>query len=361
MKFENMKKLLYLALAIMVLSACEPEHPKDYISISGTIKNMGVNELYINGNQIQKRIAVAEDGSFQDSLVIKEEGLHNFYLKAPGKRAIMYLKNGYDLKMTGDAVDFFTSFEFEGNSEGAQSNNFLTQRFVLGQTAGNVRGFISLEKEAFHKKVERFKNGMDSITKLYPKANATLVEDSDEQNRKFFENIEANYDRLHTSYIQRQEAEARLKKGKPAPEFKDFEDYKGGTKSLEDFKGNFVYIDIWATWCKPCIAQFPFLKKLEKDFKGKNISFVSVSTDDDRRSGSWDKAHQKWKDMVKKYDLGGTQLWAGKEQDRFSMDYMANTIPRFILIDPDGNIVNSNEQRPSNPNIAEYFTSLGVK
>lgn len=361
MKFEIMKKLLFFVLATLVLSSCGPQHPADYLSISGKIENLNVNEVFINGNGIQKRIEIAEDGSFQDSLVIKEEGLHNFYIKNPGKRAILYLKNGYDLKFTGDGSKFFESFVFEGKSEGAQSNNFLTQRFVLGQTAGNVRGFISLDKDAFLKKIDRFKNGMDSITKLYPKANETLVKDSDGQNEKFFANIADNYERMHTLYIQQQEAEARLQKGKPAPDFKDFEDYKGGTKSLDDFKGKFVYIDIWATWCRPCIAQFPYLKKLEEDFKGKNISFVSISTDDNRRSGTWEQAHTKWKDMVKEYNLGGTQLWAGKEQDRFSMNYMANTIPRFILIDPEGNIVNSNEKRPSSPDIKEYFTSLGVK
>ena len=332
------------------------------MSISGKLDNVTSTEIFIKGEGVDKRIEIAEDGTFKDTLVIQTEGLHNFYAKAPGKRAILYLKNGYDLKLTGDMVKFFTSFKYDGTSEGAQSNNFLTQRYALGQTAGSVRGFISLEKDAFQKKIGRFKNAMDSISNLYPKANSTLVTDSDAQNEKFFTNMEDNYEGMRANYLRQQEAQARLAKGKPAPKFNDFEDYTGGTKSLDDFKGNFVYIDIWATWCRPCIAQFPYLKKLEEEFKGKNISFVSVSTDDDRRSGgSWDKAHSKWKNMVKQYELGGTQLWAGKEQDRFSLDYMANTIPRFILIDPDGNLVNSNEMRPSSPNITEYFTSLGVK
>ena len=65
--------------------------------------------------------------------------------------------------------------------------------------------------------------------------------------------------------------------------------------------------------------------------------------------------------MVKVKNMSGVQLWAGEDEQRFSMDYMANTIPRFILIDPDGNIVNHNEMRPSSPNIKEYLTSVGVK
>ena len=96
--------------------------------------------------------------------------------------------------------------------------------------------------------------------------------------------------------------------------------------------------------------------------KGKNISFVSISTDDARRSqGSWEKAHDKWEKMVREKNLGGTQLWAGEDDARFSREYIISGIPRFNLIDPEGNIVNSNEMRPSSPNIAEYLTSVGVK
>lgn len=64
----------------------------------------------------------------------------------------------------------------------------------------------------------------------------------------------------------------KIKKGNKAPDFSDYENYKGGTSSLSDFKGNYVYIDIWATWCKPCIAQIPYLKILEEEYKDKNIS-----------------------------------------------------------------------------------------
>ena len=62
--------------------------------------------------------------------------------------------------------------------------------------------------------------------------------------------------------------------GTPSPAF-DYENHKGGTTSLESLKGKYVYIDVWATWCGPCIAQIPFLKELEKEYHGKNIEFVS--------------------------------------------------------------------------------------
>ena len=133
----------------------------------------------------------------------------------------------------------------------------------------------------------------------------------------------------------------------------------GGTTSIDDLKGKFLYIDIWATWCKPCIAQIPYLKILEEEYKDKNISFVSISTDDDRRSnGSWEKARNKWTSMVKRKNLTGIQLWAGKDDARFSREYMIRSIPRFILIDPKGNIVDSNAKSPANPTLKEMLNTL---
>ena len=98
---------------------------------------------------------------------------------------------------------------------------------------------------------------------------------------------------------------------------------------------------------------------LEEEYKDKNISFVSISTDDDRRSnGSWEKARNKWTTMVKGKNLTGIQLWAGKDDARFSKEYMIRSIPRFILIDPKGNIVDSNAKSPANPTLKEMLNTL---
>jgi thiol-disulfide isomerase/thioredoxin len=65
--------------------------------------------------------------------------------------------------------------------------------------------------------------------------------------------------------------------GKPSPVF-DYENHKGGKTSLESLKGSYVYVDVWATWCGPCRQEIPLLK-VEQQFEGKNIKFVSISVD----------------------------------------------------------------------------------
>ncbi|SCY89759.1 TlpA family protein disulfide reductase [Flavobacterium caeni] len=144
-----------------------------------------------------------------------------------------------------------------------------------------------------------------------------------------------------------------LKPGGASPAF-NYENHKGGTTSLESLKGKYVYIDVWATWCGPCIREIPALQKVEKDFHGKNIEFVSISIDAK-------KDHDKWKKMVTDRQMGGIQLMADNDwNSQFVQDYGIMGIPRFILLDPDGKIVNADAPRPSDPALLALLAELKI-
>lgn len=353
-----MRRLSLIIIILTLLSSCHTEHDKRYLTFSGTLENSKDSTLTILGDGLTKVIKISDNGTFKDSLKVPEASLFNIYTSS-NKRGIVFLKNGYHIKLTSNSNNFFSSFKYEGNDEGADSNNFFVNRYNFGQSSGNIKGFLILEKEAFKRKINYFRKGMDSISKIYPNANKSMVNDSDEQNEKFFKKLEDNYEVMHAQILEQVISEEKLKKGNKAPDFSNYENYNGGTSSLSDFIGSYVYIDIWATWCRPCIAQFPYLKMLEKEYGNKNISFISISTDDDRRSnGSWEKAHDKWTAMVKGRSLTGIQLWAGKDDARFSKEYMIRSIPRFILIDPKGNIIDSNALSPANPSLRKLLDEL---
>lgn len=139
-------------------------------------------------------------------------------------------------------------------------------------------------------------------------------------------------------------------KGSKAHGFK-YLDINGKEVSLDDFKGRYVYIDIWATWCAPCREEYPHLQMLEKAFQGTNISFVSISTDQDEA---------KWKQTVKDEKMGGIQLHTGGDED-FLNAFRVKGIPRFILINPEGRIENANMTRPSDPMTIEYLGMLPLE
>ena len=135
--------------------------------------------------------------------------------------------------------------------------------------------------------------------------------------------------------------------GRPSPDFNGV-DINGRTFRVRDFRGKYVYIDMWATWCGPCQKELPYLKKLEEKYQGRNITFLGLSIDKDKA---------KWEARVKSGALCGTQLHIGTGT-QFQKDYKIGGIPHFILLAPNGRIVNANMTRPSSDDTEKILNSL---
>lgn len=107
-----------------------------------------------------------------------------------------------------------------------------------------------------------------------------------------------------------------------------FTDEAGTVQSLSDFKGDVIFMNIWATWCPPCIAEMPSIYSLYKDFKNdKNISFVMVSMDE-----NFDKAKEF---MARR----GYDLPIYHYQSKVQGTYDSSVIPTTYIISPDLEIV----------------------
>lgn len=128
-----------------------------------------------------------------------------------------------------------------------------------------------------------------------------------------------------------------LAKGIKAPDF-ELKDKKGNTVRLSDFKGKLVYIDCWSSSCGPCIKELPALKKLSEDLKDDNIVFVSISSDKDKK---------RWLSTVKRFDLHTTNLCAEGARHKFFKDYNIKALPRYILVDSNGVIIDVTADCPS--------------
>lgn len=337
-----MKKLLLgLSIALTAIS-CAEQAPKDYVTLSGKIANQNSDSLIVRSRTLSKKINVNQDGTFTDTLKV---ATGNYNLFDGSESTSMYLKNGFDLKITLNTKEFDESISYKGN--GSEVNNYLASKALIQENVFADNSMYELEKSEFDIKINEveneFKNLLDGTTNL----DSSFVAEQNKHIKGLTQYISNSYgDMKYMSTI--------LARGKSSPKFVGYENIKGGTTSLDDLKGNYVYIDVWATWCGPCKAEIPFLKEVEKAYHGKNIAFVSISID-------VAKDHGKWKQMVEEKELGGIQLIADKDwKSSLVQEYRIKGIPRFILIDPNGNIVSPDAPRPSSEDLIALFNELKI-
>jgi thiol-disulfide isomerase/thioredoxin len=330
-----MRKLFLIAIVLMSSMSGSAQNIS-YVTFQAEIANRNSDTIYIKNNyKFSKMIVLNSKGIFKDTLKVVDG---SYYMNDGKESTELYLKNGYNLKMKMDAKQFDESIVYSG--KGDAENNVLVKRTLLFEKY--MSDEISNLNEVNYKKALQEKEEADSKLLSNPKLDPIFVALIKKDNE------------MRMNYMQRNYA-ANLAKSKlnntiSAPF--EYENHKGGKTKLEDLKGKYVYIDVWATWCGPCRAEIPSLKKVEEKYHGKNIEFVSISVD-------VDKDHDKWKAFVSEKQLGGIQLFADKNWNSdFMKSYGINSIPRFILIDPSGKVVKSDAPRPSSPELVKQLDSL---
>lgn len=431
------------------------------VKLQGVILNPLSKELIISkfDKSFEISIPVESNGAFTANFQVSEPGI--YFIKNEKAFTNIYLRNGYDLKISLDTKAFAKTIKFEG--EGSIFNNYLLAKnalkaelfgdakeffvvpidvFLKKLEADSVKLYDHLSKSnlvkadmqlakklihydyllkrnnykkfyVFHTKTEPFipENYLDPIRDLdmndadaynnsmdyryliidkWRLADADIkIKDStissidfmkefaskityepvrDQVVRMLFNKVDARNTNFESDYLKikplvnipktKEELDMRLttartnSKGKTLSGF-NYANHKGGFTSLASLKGKYVYIDIWATWCGPCIKEFPELKQLIADYKdNKMIEFVCISIDDK-------SDYEKWRSFVTDNKLGGIQLIADKGLESDFMKFLnVSLIPRNVLIDPQGNIISSAGLRPSNKSTRETIQKL---
>ncbi|MDP9077896.1 MAG: TlpA family protein disulfide reductase [Bacteroidota bacterium] len=195
-------------------------------------------------------------------------------------------------------------------------------RIVAGVYKGKIKDIVL--NHILHESVEHARSfdEMNMYKKEYPFYIAQLVKPAEK------ESIE--------KLIGSKEKELlKTQIGRPAPLF-TAENEAGKSFNITDYKGKVVLLDLWASWCGPCRQETPYLKKTIEKYKNEGrVVFISVAV--------LDKL-EKWKKAMTDDNPLGLQLF--DTNNTVQRAYVANSIPKFILIDKQGNIVSFDAPMP---------------
>jgi thiol-disulfide isomerase/thioredoxin len=169
---------------------------------------------------------------------------------------------------------------------------------------------------------------------------------------KFFENFKSLYPKSnYTKYLESgineiKEYHKKIKKDLPKTvKFIEDENINSLEELLEQFKGQKIYIDLWATWCGPCKEEFGYNKNIDEILKNHDFQKLFISIDDSENK-------KKWVEQIKFYELNGIHFLANRSfqidfANKYTLRKGSFAIPQYLIINEDGTIFTNDAPRPS--------------
>lgn len=349
---KNIGTLVFLALAcITVLSAQVKE-----ITIDGKTnsKNNGltVYVLYQYQNAIHT-----------DSVIIKNEGFtYRGQVDGPTSINLILKHRNKPFNLFNDNTDKFTTYIAEGNLKLSFADQIKNASYSGNKMALAYKEYNDLftAVERSYKEGSTANGGKKMTTEDYLKARREIQKEYLKKNPSSYFALlalsdmtigrqDVNVDEpLFNSLSEEvrstpmgQTYKRQLDRARPtaigaiAPEFAQT-DINGKSIGLSDFRGQYVLIDFWASWCKPCRAENPFLVSVYQQFKDKNFTILGVSLDDERSKNAWIKAVEQ--DKLTWPQISDLKGWKNEAAQLYNI----SSVPQNFLIAPDGKIVAKN-------------------
>jgi peroxiredoxin len=346
-------------------------------SVSGVIRNSSAKKIYLEETPMAgaQRIVVdsmllGKDGSYTLKASPKEETLYNLYLDNDVYPFLPVVNDASKITVNAD----FNRKPDPANVEGSpatlalqefmsKGNEKLLQVNILGKEMDslvkakapdslvngvNERGRLMLED--FRNYVSRFvKNSNSPIVSVFSLGTYRLFNAEEYDSlltgvvKKFPGNkgivlVKKDFDDQVAKMNQQQNAAAPQKwTGKPAPDF-TLPDVNGKQIALSSFKGKYVLVDFWASWCGPCRGENPNVVAAYNKFKDKNFTILGVSLDE--KKDAWEAAIKK--DGLAWSHVSDLKYWSSSVVPLYGID----GIPYNVLVDPQGTVIGESLRGP---------------
>jgi peroxiredoxin len=375
------KRTLWLALSTSLIVSCQTKK-KGSFNVSGTFKNADklaavegpISKVYLlevaNGKDqpviLDSAKIPVSSGSFNLSASTKAQGIFELAF-GNNALAVPIINDAQEIKVNVDLGKKDDFYEVSGSEASSQLKDLITifgkKNFEVERTMADLdsvkqanaadsvvltatnkknaaiqelntylKQFINTNNNAtisalalgwssrsFSK--AEFESSLADLLKKYPD-NAVVL------------SLKQNYDQQMAQMAERERQQQSNNGnswiGKPAPEL-SLPDVNGRAVSLASYKGKYVLVDFWASWCGPCRAENPNVVKVHDEFKGKNFAILGVSLD--KEKDAWQKAIRE--DKLAWTQLSDLKFWGSKAVEIFKFE----GIPFNVLIDPQGKVV----------------------